>query len=155
LVSLHGTGLYERFPPRTDDPEVARLVAGYLDGQRALQAQLAEELGAGAEELARNQGLLAAWDDVSLAVCRDAPGPHVVPAVPVDGGERADLTLTRTGAARGSATYALDPWPFATPQLAVRTEGRRLDGPAPDEATLRAALDRAPVLTIEITLHAA
>src|SRR4051794_8780276 len=33
LVSLHGTGLYERFPPKTDDPAVARAVVDYLEGQ--------------------------------------------------------------------------------------------------------------------------
>ena len=155
LVSLHGTGLYERFPPRTDDPDIARLVTGYLDGQRALQAQLADEVGASSAELTRNQALLAAWDDLSLAVCRDDPGPHTVPGVPVGARDRAALTLTRTGTAPGAATYMVDPWPFAAPRLAVRAEGRRLEGPAPDQAALRAALNRAPVLTVEISLHAA
>src|SRR3954470_6148677 len=79
LVSLHGTGLYERFPPRTDDPEVAQAVQDYLDGQRALQTALAAQVRAPREELARNQALLATWDDLSLALCRDEAGPHVVP----------------------------------------------------------------------------
>src|SRR5215210_250512 len=70
LVSLHGTGLYERFPPRTDDPEIARAVAEYLAGQRALQDTLAGELRAVPVELRRNQALLAAWDDLSLALCQ-------------------------------------------------------------------------------------
>jgi hypothetical protein len=150
LVSLHGTGLYERFPPRTDDPAIAALVAGYLDEQRALQARLAAEVGAGAAELARNQALLAAWDDLSLALCRDDPGPHEVRGVPAggDGGERVTLTLTRTG----PGAYAIAPWPFAGATVALRAEGRRLDGPAPDEAALHAALDRAPVVAVELTL---
>jgi Protein of unknown function (DUF3891) len=141
LVSLHGTGLYERFPPNTDDPEIARAVTDYLDGQRALQAQLATEVGATQEELRRNQALLAIWDGLSLALCRDQ-APHVVDGFALD---RADHQLD---------TFTLHPWPFAVDHLAVRVEGRRLTGaPYPDEATLHAALDRAPVLTVGVALR--
>ncbi len=141
LVSLHGTGLYERFPPTTDDPEIARAVADYLDGQRALQAQLAAEVGATREELARNQALLAVWDGLSLALCRDQ-APHAV-----DG-----FSLDRAGESHDA--FTLDPWPFAVDELAVRVEGRRLtDAPYPDEPTLHAALDRAPVLTVGLVLR--
>jgi hypothetical protein len=59
LTSLHGTGLYERFPPRTDDPEIARAVAAYLTGQKALQGALAAQVGAPPTELRRNQALPA------------------------------------------------------------------------------------------------
>jgi hypothetical protein len=138
LVSLHGTGLYERFPPRTDDPEIARAVADYLDDQRALQAQLAAEVGATHEELARNQALLAIWDGLSLALCRDQ-APHVVDGFTLD---------------RKADAFTLDPWPFTTDHLAVRVEGRRLaDAPYAEEPALHAALDRAPVLTVGLVLH--
>lgn len=141
LVSLHGTGLYERFPPKTDDPEIARAVAGYLEGQRALQAQLAAEVGATEEELARNQALLAIWDGLSLALCRDQ-APHTV-----DG-----FTLDRAGDHHDA--FTLDPWPLAVDRLALRVEGRRLAGaPYPDEPALHAALDRAPVLTVGLVLR--
>jgi hypothetical protein len=140
LVSLHGTGLYERFPPTTDDPDIARAVANYLDGQRALQAQLAAEVDASQDELARNQALLATWDGLSLALCRDQ-APHVV-----DG-----FTLDRAG--EGRSAFTLDPWPFAPDHLAVYVEGRRLaDAPYPDEPALHAALDRAPVVTVGLAL---
>jgi hypothetical protein len=141
LVSLHGTGLYERFPPKTDDPEIARAVASYIDGQRALQARLAAELDVTDEELKRNQALLALWDGLSLALCRDqAPST-------TDG-----FTLNRTGERHDA--FTLDPWPFAAGQLSVRFEGRRLiDAPYADEATLQAALDRAPVLTVGLVLR--
>lgn len=141
LVSLHGTGLYERFPPKTDDPEIARAVAEYLDGQRALQARLAAEVGATQEELARNQALLAIWDGLSLALCRDQ-APHTV-----DG-----FTLDRVG--EGRDAFTLDPWPFTVDRLAVHVEGRRLAGaPYPDEPALHAALDLAPVLTVGLILR--
>ena len=141
LVSLHGTGLYERFPPRTDDPEIAHAVAAYLDGQRALQAQLAAEVGATQEELARNQALLAIWDGLSLALCQDQ-APHVV-----DG-----FTLDRAGGAHD--VFTLDPWPLDGGHLDLRVEGRRLaDAPYADEQALHAALDRAPVLTVGLALQ--
>jgi len=47
----------------------------------------------------------------------------------------------------------LDPWPFAAPEVTVRCEGRRLAGPYEDEATMRAALARAPLETIAVTLR--
>jgi hypothetical protein len=138
LVSLHSTGLYERFPPSTDDPEIARAVAEYLDGQRALQAQLAAEVGATQEELARNQALLAIWDGLSLALCRDQ-APHKLDGFTLD---------------HDVDAFTLDPWPFAVDHLAVRVEGRRLAGaPYPDEAALHAALDHAPVLTVGLDLR--
>lgn len=140
LVSLHGTGLYERFPPRTDDPEIARAVAGYLDGQRALQRRLAAEVGASADDLRRNQELLAAWDGLSLALCQGR-----LPYAATVAGER--LTL--------ADDLTLDPWPFATAApLEVRAEARRLD-PAgyPDDAALQDALDRAPVVTVRMALR--
>jgi hypothetical protein len=140
LVSLHGTGLYARFPPKTDDPEIARAVAEHLDGQRALQAQLAAEVGATEEELARNQALLATWDGLSLALCRDQ-APHVVDGFTLD---------------REVDAWTLDPWPFAVDRLAVRVEGRRLtEAPYADEEALHAALDRAPVLTVGLVLRPA
>jgi hypothetical protein len=147
LVSLHGTGLYERFPPRTDDPDVARAVADYLDGQRALQARLAAELGATPAELRRNQALLAAWDDLSLALCMDRV-PRAVPGVPAAGGD--DVTLTLTGL--GGGRHELDPWPFAAGEVVVRAEGRRLVGRFADAAQLHAALERGPRVALRLVL---
>jgi hypothetical protein len=139
LVSLHGTGLYERFPPRTGDPEIARTVAEYRDGQRELQRALAAQVGAGEEELRRNQALLATWDGLSLALCQGRL-PHA----------------TDLGVAVG-AGGVVDPWPFAGDgPLEVRVEARRLDAAGyPDDAALQDALDRAPVLTIRMVLRRA
>jgi hypothetical protein len=157
LVSLHGTGLYERFPPRTDDPEIARAVADYLDGQRALQDRLAAEVGATQEELARNQALLAIWDGLSLALCRDQ-APHVVDGFTLDRELHASAPQTRgqTPPRNGHErnVFTLDPWPFNTDHLTVCVEGRRLaDAPYPDEPALHTALDRSPVLAIGLTLR--
>jgi Protein of unknown function (DUF3891) len=150
LVSLHGTGLYERHPPRRDDPEIARAVDDYLEGQYALQAQLAREVGADPDVLKRNQALVAVWDDLSLALCRD-DAPHIARGVPAGAGPGVDLALARTDE---RDRFTLDPWPFATDRVALVAEARRLDGPSPDEAAMHAALDRAPVLTVRVVLTA-
>jgi Protein of unknown function (DUF3891) len=148
LVSLHGTGLYERFPPRTDDPEVAQAIADYLGGQRALQERLAAEVGATHEELLRNQALLAAWDGISLALCRRQAAAFEARGVP---GREGPVTITL--AAEGDH-HTLYPWPLNVATLEVRAEGRRLDGPpAPDQPALHAALERAPVQTVRFTLR--
>jgi hypothetical protein len=148
LVSLHGTGLYERHPPRTDDPAIVRAVEEYRTSQRALQERLAAEVGAPAAELRRNQALLAAWDDLSLALCRRV-APHAVHGAPgADGPET--LTLA-AGDADDHVT--LDPWPFASAVVDVRAEGRRLTGPYPDDAALQTALDRAPIETVRLALR--
>jgi hypothetical protein len=146
LVSLHGSGLYDRFPPQTDDPEVAQAIADYRAGQRALQERLAAEVGAGPQELRRNQALLATWDALSLAMCR-RQAPSEVAGVPAAGGPET-ITLADAG-----DHLTLDPWPLAAEALEVRVEGRRLDGPAPDQAALQAALDRAPLRTVRMVLR--
>jgi hypothetical protein len=156
LVSLHGTGLYERFPPRTEDPEVLAAVDTYVNGQRALQAVLAQQLGVSAEERTRNQALLAVFDDLSLAICRALREPHTTPPAPTtdhgDGTPHRALVLFATGPEPD--TYILDPWPFAAPQVTVLAEGRVLAGPAPDDAALQRALDEAPVRAVKVTLDA-
>lgn len=156
LVSLHGTGLYERFPPRTDDPEVLAAVDTYMNGQRALQDELARQLGLEPDELARNRALIAVLDDLSLAICRAIREPHTTPPAPTtaggDGAPRRPLVLSGTGTE--TDTYILDPWPFAAPSLEVRAEGRVLAGPQPDDAALQRALDAAPLRIVRATLNA-
>lgn len=140
LVSLHGTGLYERFPPKDPPPDVAALVDGFLADQRALQARLAGELGLGAAELHEQQQLMAVWDDVSLALChgQDRRAGH-------------ELVLAVRGEADG--THTVDPWPFGAERVAVRCEGRVLAPSYPDAAALRAAHAAARTVTLRFTLR--
>jgi Protein of unknown function (DUF3891) len=150
LVSLHGTGLYERFPPRTNDPEIAAAVQAYLDGQHAFQDRVAAELGAPAGELRRNQALLAVWDDLSLALCMRGT-PREVRNVPSAKGAVA-LTLEAVG--EDGTAHTLSPWPFEARELTVRVEGRRLTGRFSDAASLHAALTRAPHVPLVLGLRA-
>jgi hypothetical protein len=114
LVSMHGTALYERWPP--EDPDDKRLVQAFLDEQHALQEKLAE--GLDPDQVRRNQRLIFAWDYISLALCLDW-APTEVKDVPT-AGEPVTLELTEQG--------ELDPWPFREERVELRAEGRRLEG---------------------------
>jgi hypothetical protein len=146
LVSLHGTALYgrgdlARFGAAADD------VRAYLAGQRALQARLAAELGAGPDELRRNQQLLFAWDWLSLALCLRWPEGDG-PPVPLAAGDTGPLHLVpREGGA------VLTPWPFTRDIVRVTCEGRRLEGRFAREPELHAALERAPRVELAFDLR--
>lgn len=119
LVSMHGSRLH-------DGDERA---TGYLREQRELQRRWAEDLRAanaeavGEDDLARQRGLLAEWDRISLALCL-----------------RWELG-------------ALDPWPLAADELVVGCEGRLLEGRYDDARALHAALDASPLARLRFVLR--
>ena len=126
LVSMHGTALYERRDLRT-----TRRVRAFLDGQAELQARLLETLRAdprtapfAADEIVRrNQQLVWRWDSL---VARAAAGVG-----------------SSSGSTRGrSATTAS--------ACAARDAGSA--GRFDDEEAMRAALDAAPWVTLELEL---
>jgi hypothetical protein len=132
LVSMHGTALYERWPP--EDPNDMRLVQRFLDEQHTLQDKLA--VGLDPDEVRRNQQLVFAWDYISLALCLDW-APTKVKDVPDADSSPVTLELTEQG--------ELDPWPFLDESVNLRAEGRRLEQGSSFE-------DSAPV-TLEFTLR--
>ena len=113
LVSMHGTALYERFPP-PEDP--GGIVQKFLDEQREFQASLSG--GLDPDELRRNQKLVFAWDYISLALCLDW-APTEVEDVPTADDTPISLALSEDG--------ELDPWPFREDRVDLRTEARRLE----------------------------
>ncbi len=132
LVSMHGTALYE-MRDRTKMPaEKAAKVKHYLDEQRALQQQLAT--GLDREQIERNQKLVWLWDFLSLALC-----------LRWDGRSTGGIKYTGT---------TFEPWPFNDESVTLKTEGRRLAGRFGDEEEMRAALARAPWVTLEFHLSA-
>jgi hypothetical protein len=140
LVSLHGTGLYERMSGE-QPPDVAAAIAAYLDGQRALQVELSA--GLDPAQVARNRALLRCWDSFSLALCLPRL-PWRVDAV--------DATIVVDGA--GEAV-TVDPWPFATERVEVACEGRRLEGTFADAEAQHAALAAAPWIPLRWVLRPA
>ncbi len=156
LVSMHGTALYERRDLATLEPERARAVRAFLDRAHRQQAELLAELRgdaasaphAGPEAVGRNQQLVWTWDSLSLALLLDW-APHEVAEVPVADGV---VTLTVRTQAGFPGRLSLEPWPFSADRVGVRCEGRRLEGRYRDEEEMRAALRRAPWVTLAFDL---
>jgi hypothetical protein len=121
LVSLHGTSLYDRWVD-TDahPPAVAAEIRDYLDGQRALQAELAQ--GIDPAELDRNRRLLLALDGLSLALCHERG--TTLDGVPGATGP-ASISVAPDAA---TGRFLVDPWPFAADRVAVACEATPVDG---------------------------
>jgi Protein of unknown function (DUF3891) len=128
LVSMHGTALFERWPPKGHEALLQR----FLVEQHALQDKLAT--GLDREELRRNQKLVFAWDYISLALCLDW-APAEVKDVPAADGTPITLELSEQG--------ELDPWPFRTDAVHLKIDARRWAGSFVDS----------PPATLEFTLR--
>jgi hypothetical protein len=158
LVSLHGTGLYQRRDLTADTPADAAAVRAFLERERAWQADLLATLRAdpawaaatAPATVTRNQRLVAVWDRLSLLLCMGLRAPRTIEGVPAAQGA---LTLTLTPRNGDPTRVRIDPWPFATTSVTVTVEGRRLPAPYDDEAALRSALAQAPWVTIETRLE--
>jgi len=143
LVSMHGTGLFERFWPQGADPDLQRR---FLESEREFQGELLDTLDRDPDEVRRNHLLVRVWDSLSLALCLGWDEIKLE-EVPAAGG----LTTLELKALSGGRVE-LDPWPFARESVSVQCEGRRLTGRFDDEAALHAALDAAPWLRLEFEL---
>jgi hypothetical protein len=148
LVSLHGWRLYERRDLAKLPTDEADAIRRFLSEQRAFQAALSASLRADEEQVERNSLLIWTWDYLSLALCLKW-APATAKGAPTANG-KVDLELT-CDEARG--VHYVEPWPFATPALTVRCEGRRLDGRFESEAALRDAFANAPWETLELRLE--
>lgn len=133
LVSMHGAYLYES---RAEQPGVGE----FLEAQRAFQDQLRASLGVSEEEAARNQRLLAAWDWMSLVLCRDD-----VPAT-IDAGRAVRVERV------GEGVVSVAPWPFRVDEVEVGVDARRLEGRFEDQAALGEALRASPWERIALRL---
>jgi hypothetical protein len=131
LVSMHGSALYGMRDLGRMPPGDAAKVRAYLDEQDRLQRRLAS--GLDPEEVKRNQQLIWAWDFLSLGLCLRWEGRSV-----------GSLTLH---------SDTIEPWPFATGEVKLHTEGRRVEGRFDDEDEMRAALDSAPWTTVSFELR--
>jgi Protein of unknown function (DUF3891) len=152
LAAMHGRRLYERIKPAELAPESAAIVRSFLADSREFEGQLVASLTADpatasfadTELVARNSQLVWTWDLLSLALCLGW-APRVAHDVPTADG-RIDLQLD-TG--QRPFQLSLDPWPFRSPTLTVRCEGRRIAGRFDSDASLREGLAQAPWATIE------
>jgi hypothetical protein len=155
LVSLHGTGLYERHDPAQGPTDPA--VQAFLDQEQALQTRLLTELQsdpdfavhAAPEAIARNRRLIAVWDALSLAICGGQRDPRRIGGVPTVEGE---TVLSMLPESRDPARVAIAPWPFAEEIVTLHFEGRHLPERFADEATLRAVLAQSPWVSFAVRL---
>lgn len=158
LVSLHGTGLYERHDPARGPTDPA--VQAFLGQEQAFQTRLLTELQAdpdfavhaAPDAIARNRRLIAVWDALSLAICGGQPDTRRIGGVPTVDGETPLSVLPES---RDASRVALAPWPFTEDVVTLRFEGRHLPGRFADEATMRAALTHAPWVSFMVRLNAA
>ena len=131
LVSMHGSALYRMRDQSRMAPDDAAGVRAYLAEQAELQQRLTE--GLDADQVKRNQQLIWALDFLSLGLCLRWENRSV-----------GELTLHAD---------TIDPWPFATDEVHLHTEGRRLTGRYQTEADLHEALAAAPWVTLDFRLR--
>jgi hypothetical protein len=148
LVSMHGTALYEMRDLAKLEEHEARLVRDFLAGQREVQRRLLATLEE-PEGVARNQRLIWTWDAFSLALCLDW-APFTLRGVPAANGAEVDVELTPAG----GGAVRVEPWPFASKRVRVRSEGRRLEATYEDEGAMRAGLAAAPWVALAFDLVA-
>lgn len=160
LVSLHGTGLFERYRNWQKSPESSQKVQMFLEQEYAFQAKLTANLeddphyAAYAEPkvIERNRSLVAIWDLLSLAVCMRLDQEQQVNQVPTASGE---TTLTLTPVDDDPARIKVEPWPFQQSKVTLVYEGQILQETFTDEAAMRAALTSTKWVTMTTTLSPA
>ncbi|MBV9818307.1 MAG: DUF3891 family protein [Solirubrobacterales bacterium] len=150
LAARHGRRLYERRDLAALEAGEAALVETFLAESHALEAVLADGLGADPALLARNSQLVWTWDTLSLAVLLDW-SPLTLREVPAAADSLAVESLDVEVRADGEAVR-LDPWPFASDRVRVHCEGRRLTGGCASDPELAEALAVAPWETFAVTL---
>ncbi|MGH6851876.1 MAG: DUF3891 family protein, partial [Methylocella sp.] len=160
LVSLHADTIYAcHFDFAKASPADAEAVRAFLDEQHRFQARMATSLRAdptiaeqaSPENIERNRSLIAVLDRMSLEICWGVKKEIKIPDVPTAGAETAELRMQP----RDGEGLVLDPWPFRTASVAVRTEGKRLRGRFASEADLHRALDEAEPALVTAVLHGA
>jgi hypothetical protein len=158
LVSLHGTGLYEKFYDATKEtPENAQVVQSYLENEYAFQRELLAGLradpyyGAYATEevVARNRRLVGVWDSFSLAICFGREQIQPLQNVPTATGS---TTLTITVRNGDPTQLVITPWPFRDERVTVVYEGRYLRETFVSEEAMRKALRSAPWVSLKTVL---
>jgi Protein of unknown function (DUF3891) len=137
LASIHGMRLYEmRDLDKTPEPDASKIRA-FLDRQRDFQDELLATLSADRDSVVRNSQLVWTWDFMSLAICLDWP-PCTAKGVPT-AGDAVDVELAPL-----EGRIGVTPWPFSSPAVTVRCEGRRLGDRYESDEALAEAFAGAP-----------
>jgi hypothetical protein len=148
LVSLHGTGLYERYVPA--DQLEAEPTRSYLEAERSFQDAMRRSLAPDQADVDDAVALVRCWDSISLFLCTASSTTSSVLSVPGCDGERPTLELAWID---GDPTrIQVEPWPFLEPSLVLPVDARLLTGRYQDRNAMLRALDEAPWRTITFRL---
>jgi len=158
LVSLHGTGLYERFTHWKKSPEATQAVEAFLQQEKEFQRHLIARLEQDPayqsyvtpEAIVHNQRLVATLDALSLFICMGVTAQKQLEQVPSATGE---MTLTLTPINDDPTQLWVEPWCFHSDPVTVVFEGRILKEKANDEQMMRDRLANAPWVTLTATLR--
>lgn len=147
LVSLHGTGLYDRYV--SDQERAAEPARAYLEAEREWQRGMAAALDADLGQLERNAALLRCWDWLSLFVCTASSEEGSFAGVPAGDGAVALAACMPAGDAQA---VAVSPWPFAEEAIEAVIDGRLLRGAVATQKQLDRAVAAAPIERLRIRL---
>jgi Protein of unknown function (DUF3891) len=145
VVSLHGSFLSGLRLRAAGGKEPS--LEEHIDKENRRQAHLRARLGLGEEQVTTIQDQMRVWDGLSLALCHRAT-PFTARDVPESTGKGA-LDL---GPGPDPDSFFVDPWPFSSPAVEVRCEGRRLAPSYESEEALLRAFESATPLTLTFRL---
>jgi hypothetical protein len=160
LVSLHGTGLYERFTTWQNSQTSSQIVQDFLKREYAFQEQLIAFLKndpyytayTTPEVIEHNKKLVATWDALSIILCQGFTSEAQVSQVPMINGE-ITLKLMLKEVKDNYHQVAVSPWPFQQSEVDLVYEGRLLQQTFSDEKGMREALMSDCAVTLRTTLR--
>jgi Protein of unknown function (DUF3891) len=133
-------------------------IAEFLQEQKALQRDLLGSLrkdpylrsACSDRAIEYNQKLLAAWDQLSVQLCRNPVSKFSVKDVP--SALKKSCRLLATPVDPNSREIRLEPWPFSKPRVELTCEGHILDRRFTSEVELRKYLKDARRVSVIYTL---
>lgn len=159
LVSLHGTGLYERYTSWQNSQTSTEIVQDFLKREYAFQEHLIAILKNDEYYapyvtpfvIERNRKLVATWDALSIILCQGFADQQQVTQVPTIDGETA-LKLTLIENKDNHYLLAVSPWPFQQSEVKLVYEGRLLRQTFSNELAMQEALKSDCWVTLSTTL---
>ena len=141
-----------------ENHEDRQRIAEFLQEQKALQRNLLGSLrkdpylrsACSDRAIEYNQKLLAAWDQLSIELCRNPGAKFSVDDVPTALGKNCRLLVTPVDP--NAREVRLEPWPFSKPRVELTCEGHVLDRRFTSEADLRKYLKDGRRVSVIYTL---
>jgi hypothetical protein len=141
-----------------ENHEDRQRIAEFLQEQKALQRNLLGSLrkdphlrsACSDRTIEYNRKLLAAWDQLSVQLCRNPDSRFSVNDVPTTLENSCKLLVTPVDP--NSREIKLEPWPFSKPRVELTCEGHVLDRRFTSEADLRKYLKDARRVSVIYTL---